>query len=170
MRAERNHVEKLTDLGFTAAQAIEILAHPAISNAAGKEMPSRGMLNVADMGDFFDATDRREAVEGAPSVITYWNDIEKDTRYKHWPASLQNLLQPTYPGQMPQVRRNLINVVLALDMEKTLSHVILAENVTPFISRGLAIRFGSASILKKGSEGSLGALTSLLNKILCTRV
>jgi hypothetical protein len=130
-------------------------------------VPTRGPMQVSDMGDFFDATDRREMQEvlDAPEspasevlqpVITYWNDIEKDARYKHWPPNLQSLLQPTYPGQMPQVRRNLINVILALDFEKTLSHAILAESITPFISRGLGIRFGSAPILGKNSPGSTG--------------
>lgn len=165
MRRERQRVADLVKLGLTAQQAIDILSHPAISEALNTEEPMRRVLSIADMGDMYDATDRRElgaALEASPEqkridpIITYWNDIEKDARYRHWPRSLQNLLQPTYPGQMPQVRRNLINVILALDYEKTMSHIVLAEQITPFISRGLGVRFGSVPILPKGSQGSTG--------------
>lgn len=166
MRKERQRISELMKLGLTAEQSVELPTHPAISDAVGSDPPARGVLGIADMGDIFDASDRRElkeatasATAGGPSansVITYWNDIEKDARYKHWPANLQNLLQPTYPGQMPQVRRNLINVILALDFEKTISHLILAEHITPFISRGLGVRFGTVPILAKNSKGSLG--------------
>lgn len=166
MRKERKRASDLMKLGLTAKQAIELLTHPLISNAVGSDPPTRGVLSIADMGDIFDATDRRElegasassSSEGTPvdSVIVYWNDIEKDARYRHWPNSLQNLLQPTYPGQMPQVRRNIFNVILALDFEKTISHLILAEHITPFISRGLGVRFGSVPLLSRDSQGSLG--------------
>lgn len=157
----------LMKLGLSAQQAVELLTHPAIADALSTDAPSRGALSIADMGDIFDATDRRElqsdtdsssqeGLKTSNSVITYWNDIEKDARYRHWPNSLQSLLQPTYPGQMPQVRRNLINVILALDFEQTISHLILAEQITPLISRGLGVRFGSVPILSKNSEGSPG--------------
>lgn len=166
MRKERQRMSDLMNLGLTAKQSLELLTHPAISDAVGSEPSARGVLSVADMGDMFDASDRRELREAsaslttdgrpsADSVITYWNDIEKDARYKHWPENLQYLLQPTYPGQMPQVRRNLINVILALDFEKTISHFILAEHITPFISRGLGVRFGTVPILANNSQGSL---------------
>ena len=164
MRKERKRVSDLMKLGLTAQQTIELLTHPPISNAVGSDAPTRGVLSIADMGDIFDATDRRElegdasTAEGTAvdSVIAYWNDIENDARYRHWPSNLHNLLQPTYPGQMPQVRRNLINVILALDFEKTISHLILAEHITPFISRGLGVRFGSVPLLSRDSQGSLG--------------
>ena len=57
-----------------------------------------------------------------------------------------------YPGQMPQVRRNLVNVVLALDLSKRDNHAILSDNIATFISRGVGIRFGTVPLLQEGEE------------------
>jgi hypothetical protein len=57
------------------AQAIELLTHPTIAASQSQSDVLEGL---------FDASDR---VEGG-SVIVWWNDLEKDSRYKRWSPSL----------------------------------------------------------------------------------
>jgi Thioredoxin-like domain len=48
--------------------------------------------------------------------VAWLNDIEVDARYRGYRPSLQNLLMPTMPGQLPNVRRNLYSVVIVGDL------------------------------------------------------
>lgn len=160
----------LIRLGFSPAQAVQLLAHPELAAAAAAPPPpGRGMLTIAHLGELFDASDRIEAASAAVQAdvtdqaadepkkvetILYWNDIERDSRYRQWPRSLQGLLSPMYPGQMPQVRRNLITVVLALDLSKRDAHALLADNIATLISRGVGVRFGLVPLLD-GAESQM---------------
>uniref|UniRef100_A0A8B9T8Q0 UDP-glucose ceramide glucosyltransferase-like 1 n=1 Tax=Anas platyrhynchos TaxID=8839 RepID=A0A8B9T8Q0_ANAPL len=56
------------------------------------------------------------------SSIIWINDIEKDHSYSTWPASYQELLKPTFPGVIQQIRRNLYNLV-------SLDNVFFLHNV-----------------------------------------
>jgi hypothetical protein len=47
--------------------------------------------------------------------VHWLNDIEKDAQYRMWRSSLQEILMPTYPGQLRQIRRNLFSAVFVLD-------------------------------------------------------
>uniref|UniRef100_A0A8C1FNV5 UDP-glucose ceramide glucosyltransferase-like 1 n=1 Tax=Cyprinus carpio carpio TaxID=630221 RepID=A0A8C1FNV5_CYPCA len=48
------------------------------------------------------------------SSIMWANDIEKDSMYRHWPSSVQELLRATFPGVIRQIRRNFYNLVSQL--------------------------------------------------------
>jgi len=52
------------------------------------------------------------------SAIIYINDIENDKIYRNWPASIDDLLRPTYPGMLRNVRKNLYHLVLIVDPSK----------------------------------------------------
>lgn len=52
------------------------------------------------------------------SAIIYINDIENDKIYRNWPSSIQDLLRPTYPGMLRNVRKNLYHLVLIVDPSK----------------------------------------------------
>ena len=132
-----------------------MLSHPAIAAASSPSAngPSRGLVALESLGELFDASDRREGSE----VIMYWNDLEKDIRYKPWSKSVQALLQqPAYPGQMPQLARNIVNVILALDLTRRESHAILADNIAQFVKRGVPVRFGLVPLIQEGSDHDLG--------------
>lgn len=43
--------------------------------------------------------------------ITWLNDLETDERYRRWPSSYMELLRPTYPGMLRNLRRNIYNYV-----------------------------------------------------------
>ncbi|XP_072350240.1 UDP-glucose:glycoprotein glucosyltransferase 2-like isoform X2 [Scyliorhinus torazame] len=45
------------------------------------------------------------------SAIIWMNDLERDQKYRSWPSSYQELLRPTFPGVIRQIRRNIFNLV-----------------------------------------------------------
>lgn len=83
-------IKSVNNLGFTSLEAIDLLTHGEISSAkADGELPRY---------------DWRDDSEGG--AIIWMNDLEKDKRYSEWPESLSAMLQQTYPGQLPSVRRD----------------------------------------------------------------
>lgn len=58
-------------------------------------------------------------------AVIYINDIENDKMYRNWPSSLTDMLRPTYPGMLRNVRRNMYHLVLVVDPSKRESHDIL---------------------------------------------
>lgn len=84
-------------------RTMEGLHHIGISN---KRMSS--LLGL----DFNEASTNQDfAIDIRDSAISWINDIETDSAYKRWPASLMELLRPTFPGMLRHVRRNLFNLV-----------------------------------------------------------
>lgn len=159
LRKERKSVSSITSLGLSAPQAIDILSHPAVGAPSGPPPVGRGFLSLEALGELFDASDARESAEAG--TILYWNDIERDSRYRNWPKSLQALLQPMYPGQLPQIRRNAINVILVMDLSKRDNHAILADNVATFIQRGVGVRFGMVPLLQDAAgDAELGRMVA----------
>ncbi|CAB3237406.1 unnamed protein product [Arctia plantaginis] len=49
------------------------------------------------------------------TAITWLNDLETDDRYRRWPGSYMELLRPTYPGMLRNLRRNIYNYVIIVD-------------------------------------------------------
>nr|XP_019013386.1 UDP-glucose:glycoprotein glucosyltransferase [Kwoniella pini CBS 10737]OCF52167.1 UDP-glucose:glycoprotein glucosyltransferase [Kwoniella pini CBS 10737] len=129
IRAERHHVLSLTSLGLTPKQAIELISDPVIGEAQVEDSRGEGIV---------DASDRSEGGD----VIVYWNNIEKDKRYKNWPESLGGYLRQVYPGQFHTVRKNTWNLIFVLDLSQVSSLDIIANAISPMIQRGLPIRFG----------------------------
>lgn len=55
------------------------------------------------------------AMDIRDSSIIWINDLEKDNQYRRWPASVMDLLRPTFPGMLRNVRKNMFNLVLIVD-------------------------------------------------------
>nr|XP_040218313.2 UDP-glucose:glycoprotein glucosyltransferase [Anopheles coluzzii] len=55
------------------------------------------------------------AIDIRDSAITWINDLENDAQYRRWPGSLKDLLRPTFPGMLRNIRKNLFNLVLIVD-------------------------------------------------------
>lgn len=55
------------------------------------------------------------AIDIRDSAIIWMNDIENDFRYSRWSPSLTELLRPTFPGMLRNIRRNLYNLVSYFD-------------------------------------------------------
>ncbi|GBP59650.1 UDP-glucose:glycoprotein glucosyltransferase [Eumeta japonica] len=55
------------------------------------------------------------------TAITWLNDLETDDRYRRWPSSYMEMLRPTYPGMLRNLRRNIYNYVIVIDPISKLS-------------------------------------------------
>ncbi|KAK0522237.1 killer toxin resistant protein [Tilletia horrida] len=163
MRRERQIVRALERIhpSLNRTQAVDLLQFPAISRAmsgGGSSGPAGGGGGgppgaAADDVEtiFFDASDRierkalvakgEEDISAVQGPITYWNNIEKDTYYKRYPTSLQTLLRPAWPGSLPTVRRNILNVVIVMDLRRRDTVHVLSETVAMMIPR-LGLRWG----------------------------
>uniref|UniRef100_A0A8C1Z1R5 UDP-glucose ceramide glucosyltransferase-like 1 n=1 Tax=Cyprinus carpio TaxID=7962 RepID=A0A8C1Z1R5_CYPCA len=103
------------------------------------------------------------------SSIMWANDIEKDSMYRHWPSSVQELLRATFPGVIRQIRRNFYNLVLFFDpiQEESIELVKLAEL---FYKHNIPLRIGFVLVVSADDkvDGYLDAgvaLFRLLNYI-----
>lgn len=135
LRKERAVMTSLGSLGLTPGQALTLLTHNAVSQA----QTDTGVLD-----GLFDASDRSEGGD----LIVWWNDFENDARYARWGTSLQLLLRPMYPGQFPNIKKNLFNVVLSVDMSQSSTLNFLAGAVNNIINRSFPIRFGIVPIIE----------------------
>ncbi|THV04765.1 glycosyltransferase family 24 protein [Dendrothele bispora CBS 962.96] len=135
LKKERNLMLSLERLGLERAEAMDLLISPIVAEAQS----DNGLLDGV-----VDASDRLE--EG--DVVVWWNDLEKDSRYAQWPSSIHGLLRPLYPGQFHNVRLNLFNIILALDLSKTTSLNFVAGPVSNIVERGFPFRFGVAPLVE----------------------
>uniref|UniRef100_A0A7N8X340 UDP-glucose glycoprotein glucosyltransferase 1 n=1 Tax=Mastacembelus armatus TaxID=205130 RepID=A0A7N8X340_9TELE len=55
------------------------------------------------------------AVDIRNPAISWINNLETDHRYSSWPYNVQELLRPTFPGVIRQIRKNFHNLVIILD-------------------------------------------------------
>ncbi|XP_059502942.1 UDP-glucose:glycoprotein glucosyltransferase 2 [Stegostoma tigrinum] len=65
----------------------------------------------------------------AQLIFQWMNDLERDQKYHSWPSSYQELLRPTFPGVIRQIRRNIFNLVMFIDpaQEEAVQLIKLAE-------------------------------------------
>ncbi|KAK0452361.1 UDP-glucose:glycoprotein glucosyltransferase-domain-containing protein [Armillaria borealis] len=97
-----------------------------------------GQGDKAGFDGFVDASDRPEGGE----VITWWNDLEKDSRYQRWEPAISTLLRPLYPGQFHNIKLNIFNIVLVLDLSQTNALTFIGGAVANIIERSFPFRFG----------------------------
>ncbi|GAM85533.1 hypothetical protein ANO11243_035400 [Dothideomycetidae sp. 11243] len=131
LRRERKLISSAKALGLSEKEAIELITHPAITSPSDQQDVQR--------------YDWRDDIEGN-DVIVWMNDIEKDKRYFDWPETVQALLQRTFPGQLPSVRKDIHNVILPIDFSNMTDLVMLVDSIQNFVKRGVAIRFGLVPI------------------------
>ena len=127
LRRERKLIKGITSQGLSSSDTISLLSHSAVTQGQVGDEPQR--------------YDFRDEVEGG-RVIVWVNNIEKDSRYQSWPNELRALLQRTYPGQLPNVRRDIHNAILPIDFTDPdhVSNVI--ETVVGLVRRGIPVRWG----------------------------
>ncbi|WAR62210.1 hypothetical protein PtB15_14B305 [Puccinia triticina] len=149
MRSERRWITALTALGFTSRQARALVVDEKLNAAMNPEAASAasagGEIDASALGARFDASDRQEG----GGAILWFNDLEKDERYSMWPTTLRAILRPTFPGQLHPIGRNIINVVLGLDLTRSQNLHNLGHVIEVFISRSLPIRWGFVPIPTK---------------------
>ena len=91
-----------------------------------------------------------------PSPIVWWNDLEKDSRYTGWPKGIFEVIRQAQSGALPRIRRNLFNVVLAVDIT-TKKGASIAKDSIDLIRDGIAIRFGILPLFKTGSPSEFAS-------------
>ncbi|XP_075911288.1 UDP-glucose:glycoprotein glucosyltransferase 1-like [Petromyzon marinus] len=81
------------------------------------------------------------ALDTRSPAVLWVNDVERDGLYSSWPGSVQELLRPTFPGVMRQIRKNFFSLVLVLDpLDKATKELLkLAEM---FYQNHVPVRLG----------------------------
>lgn len=83
--------------------------------------------------DFGDDNNHQEfAIDIRDSAINWMNDLERDPKYNRWSTSLMELLRPTFPGMIRQIRRNLYSLV-----SRKGEHVLSNAPIELFLSKEL---------------------------------
>ncbi|EME42212.1 glycosyltransferase family 24 protein [Dothistroma septosporum NZE10] len=127
LRRERKMINGVREIGLSGSEAVNLLSHEAITESQVEQETQR--------------YDWRDEPEGG-NVIIWMNDIEKDKRYEDWPEVVSALLQRTFPGQLPSVRKDLHNLVIPVDFAEYADATLVAEQLRSFVSRKVPIRFG----------------------------
>ncbi|GIZ48407.1 hypothetical protein CKM354_001146900 [Cercospora kikuchii] len=129
LRRERKMIKSVQQIGLSGSEAIELLSHEAITAAQDEQEAPR--------------YDWRDDAEGG-DIIIWLNDLEKDKRYADWPATANALLQRTFPGQLPPVRKEVHNLVLPVDFADFNDVLLVSEQLRSFVTRQVPIRMGLA--------------------------
>uniref|UniRef100_A0A2K6EYS8 UDP-glucose glycoprotein glucosyltransferase 1 n=1 Tax=Propithecus coquereli TaxID=379532 RepID=A0A2K6EYS8_PROCO len=91
------------------------------------------------------------AVDIRSPAISWVNNLEVDNRYNSWPSSLQELLRPTFPGVIRQIRKNLHNMVFKVDP----AHETTAELINTaemFLSNHIPLRIGFIFVVNDSED------------------
>ena len=137
LRRERKMINGVRELGLTASEAIDLLSHEAVTAAQVDQDVQR--------------YDWRDATEGG-NIIIWLNDIEKDKRYADWSSSITALLQRTYPGQLPPVRKDVHTLIVPVDFSDFADVNLVVESLQSFVKRKVPIRFGLVPRVKSAAS------------------
>lgn len=135
LRNEYNLISSFQELGFTAKEAIQIISSPILTKA------SRSGDSIST--EIYDV--RETPTE---PFINWWNDIEKDSKYKEWSSDVADFLRPSYPGQLPPVKRNIFNLIIVEDLARPESLARITSEIQTMIKRFIPLRFGTVSLIK----------------------
>ncbi|TDG42125.1 hypothetical protein AWZ03_011457 [Drosophila navojoa] len=102
----------------------------------------RGHLASALLALDLNSANKKEfAIDIRDTAVLWINDIEQDAQYRRWPPSVMDLLRPTFPGMLRNIRKNVFNLVLVVDplQPEARSVIKLAES---FVIHQAPIRLG----------------------------
>jgi UDP-glucose:glycoprotein glucosyltransferase len=133
LKRERKLISQLQEIGLSSMEAVNLISHEVIAQAHADDEPQR--------------YDWQDEIEGG-GVIMWLNDIEQDKRYSSWPSDLRSLLQRTYPGQLPPVRRDIHNLILPVDLADAKDLEIIVEVLQNLVKRTVPVRIGLVPVLK----------------------
>ncbi|XP_058471290.1 UDP-glucose:glycoprotein glucosyltransferase 1 isoform X1 [Solea solea] len=86
-------------------------------------------------------SDSDYAVDIRSSAISWINNLETDHRYSSWPYNVQELLRPTFPGVIRQIRKNFHNLVIILDPTQEAATELLSV-AEMFYANNIPLRIG----------------------------
>ncbi|CAH0722695.1 unnamed protein product, partial [Brenthis ino] len=94
--------------------------------------------------------------------ITWLNDLESDERYRRWPSSFMDMLRPTYPGMLRNLRRNIYNYVIIVDPTSPASAPALKLGET-LLKHATPVRVGL--VLAPGAAPAAAAVRAAFNYV-----
>ncbi|XP_028995907.1 UDP-glucose:glycoprotein glucosyltransferase 1 isoform X2 [Betta splendens] len=96
-------------------------------------------------------SDSDYAVDIRHPSISWINNLETDHRYSSWPYNVQELLRPTFPGVIRQIRKNFHNLVIILDpaQENAAELLSVAEM---FYANNIPLRIGFVFVVSDGDD------------------
>jgi UDP-glucose:glycoprotein glucosyltransferase len=127
LRRERKLIAQMQEIGLTSPEAVSILASEVVAQAQADDTPHR--------------FDWRDEAEGG-NVIIWMNDLELDKRYDDWPKSFNALFQRMYPGQLPQVARDIHNLILPFDATNVKDLDLITTTLQNLVKRLVPVRLG----------------------------
>ncbi|XP_046872215.1 UDP-glucose:glycoprotein glucosyltransferase 1 [Hypomesus transpacificus] len=96
-------------------------------------------------------SDSDYAVDIRSPAINWINNLEIDGRYSSWPYNVQELLRPTFPGVIRQIRKNFHNLVIILDPTHENSAELLSV-AEMFYSNNIPLRIGLVFVVSDGDD------------------
>uniref|UniRef100_A0A8D3E204 UDP-glucose ceramide glucosyltransferase-like 1 n=1 Tax=Scophthalmus maximus TaxID=52904 RepID=A0A8D3E204_SCOMX len=75
------------------------------------------------------------------SFLKWINNLETDHRYSSWPYNVQELLRPTFPGVIRQIRKNFHNLVMILEPTQESAAELLGV-AEMFYANNIPLRIG----------------------------
>uniref|UniRef100_A0A8D2IJG0 UDP-glucose ceramide glucosyltransferase-like 1 n=1 Tax=Varanus komodoensis TaxID=61221 RepID=A0A8D2IJG0_VARKO len=96
-------------------------------------------------------SDTDYAVDIRSTAISWINNLEVDGRYNSWPSSVQELLRPTFPGVIRQIRKNFHNLVLIIDPSHE-SSTELFSVAEMFLSNHIPLRIGLVFVVNDSED------------------
>ncbi|PVU92123.1 hypothetical protein BB561_004033 [Smittium simulii] len=139
IETERKAVVALMKLGFTTSQATGFISAP-------RNFDKNSKVNSGVIA--YDVRDNSES----KVVISWLNNLEKDSRYKTWSSNANIVYTIQSTGAAPLIARNILNVVVALDINTRFGIRLLFDTVFDSIKKNLPVRFGIIPILSSGSH------------------
>lgn len=102
----------------------------------------RGNLASSLLALDLTASSKKEfAIDIRDTAVQWINDIENDAQYRRWPASVMDLLRPTFPGMLRNIRKNVFNLVLVVDVLQPLARSVIKLSES-FVIHQAPIRLG----------------------------
>ncbi|KAJ6258935.1 glycoprotein glucosyltransferase [Drechslerella dactyloides] len=141
MRRERKYTMQIRSLGLDQKETLDLIIHENITESKLNEEKPR--------------FDWREQ-ENEKGAIIWLNDFEKDEMYENWPDSINNIMVPTYGGQLASIRKNIHTLILPLDFSNRDDVILLSQRLFMFLKRGLALRIGIIPVVRN----NLGSVNS----------
>ena len=89
--------------------------------------------------------------------------------FSDWRKNMVGLLQPRYPGRLPQVRRNLFNIVLLLDATMP-SALSIVETLNYYLQNQIPLRVSYVLVVPGEEERKAPQFGDLNNKVRLCRL
>ncbi|KAJ1973687.1 killer toxin resistant protein, partial [Dimargaris xerosporica] len=157
LRAEAQVIDGLLAAGLPLPTARQLLVAPDLNRdpEAHQQVPPPLTLNALTrhrvdpfasvVQNEYQVYDVRPS-SGQESTVVWWNDLERDAIYRHWPG-LGALRRSLYSGGMRRIRKNICSVIFFLDLSSHQGLEILVDDVAVNVMQQVPLRFGVAPLV-----------------------